>query len=98
MDYQLISIATVLRDYIDVKEDVGYIDDEHKQLVDIADTIWNVGMDVADLAPDYQVVYYKQSPETWVAVFKDMEALATQVSSHNVHDLVDDYRYLVEEA
>ena len=92
MNYQLVSIATILRDYIDA----GYRDNGHEQLVDIADSIYNSGTKVDTMTPEYQKIYATQTPEFWALVFKDIKALDSQVSSHNVHDLLDDYKELLK--
>lgn len=97
MNYQLVSIATILRDYIDVAEDVGYLNDEHEKLVDIADGLYNTPNTVTDMTPNYQTIYYKQTPEFWALVFKDINAIDSQVNTHSVHDLLDDYKALMED-
>jgi hypothetical protein len=88
-------VATVLRDYVDVKNDVGFKDQAHEMLVDIADTLNSTNVKVADMLPEYQTAYNAQTPEFWELVLKDIDALNTQVDSHNVHDLLDDYKYML---
>lgn len=96
MNYQLISIPVVLRDYVDVKADVEYKSLEHEMLVDIADSLYNVGIPVEAMQEKYQKAYATQTPEFWASVLKDVKSLSYEVSSHDVHDLLDEYKALLK--
>ena len=53
--YDLVSTLVILRDWVDVGD--AYINEEHKNLVDIADSLFNGGIDVEDMFPKYQSLY-----------------------------------------
>ena len=88
--YDLVSMLVILRDWASV-EDGDYINDEHKKLVDIADTLYNVGISVDEMKPEFQKVYKKYGEEFFDKVLDDVSALDTQVTSSNVNDLIADY-------
>ena len=50
--YQLVSMAAILRDYVDMSN--WYKDDQHEKFVDIADSLYNVGIKPEDFLPIHQ--------------------------------------------
>lgn len=97
MNYQAISFATVLRDYTDVK----YMNEEHRQLVDLADSIFNTGMTPESnpewYLPEYRELYNRYDKKFWDKVLQDVRAIDSQVDRYNVDDLEDSYAYLLSE-
>lgn len=95
INYQVVSVGAILRDYIDPK----YINDEHKRLVDIADSLYNINIPVEEWNDNpefnYKALYYSYGKEFWDLVLKDMGAIDSQISEHNTQDLIDDYNYMV---
>ena len=88
--YDLVSSLAILRDYA-VIEDSDYVNEEHKLLVDIADSLFNVGASVANNFKDeYKEVYDKYGKSYFNKVLKDMRALDSQIGSGNVNDLIDE--------
>ena len=87
--YDLVSTLVVLRDWVDV--DSAYLNNEHKLLVDIADFLYNSGLGVDYLKPKSKLVYDKYGKNYFDEILNDIQALDTQVSSHNINDLIDDY-------
>lgn len=92
MKYQLVSVGAILRDYIEPE----YINKEHEMLVDIADSFWQAGITKEQLKPEYKQLYDNYSPEWWKLVFKDMNAIESQIDGHE-QELIDDYKMMVEE-
>lgn len=92
MKYQLVSVGAVLRDYTEPK----YINEEHKKLVDIADSFWQAGITAEQLKPEYKRLYDNYPPEWWKLVFKDMGAIESQISGHE-QELIDDYNTMLFE-
>lgn len=89
IDYTLVSEGAVLRDYIDVP----YKNDEHKLLVDIADSMYNVGIDPDDFKDEYKKVYKQYGDDYFTKVIQDMEALDSQLyNDSKVEELVADYQ------
>ena len=88
MQYQLISVATVLRDYTEVE----YKNDNHKMFVDIADCMLNAGVPVEQMLPEAQEAYRTQDTSFWQMVKDDYNALDSQVNRNNVDDLILDYQ------
>lgn len=97
LPYQAVSVATMLRDYIEVE----YINDEHKRLCDCADSVYNAGIprEMWNDNPDYDYkgLYDRYGKEFWAEVFKDMDAIDTQLDSYNADDLEDDYNYIKQQ-
>jgi hypothetical protein len=94
MEYQLVSVATVLRDYIEVE----YKSQLQKDLVDIADSLYNAGLSVADFSSDYQVKYYEQTPEFWANTLADIKAIKSQLTNdRHRDDLIADYAEMIAE-
>lgn len=88
--YDLVSMLLILRDWTDVED--GYINSEHKALVDIADTLYNVGGNMANhLSPEYKVVYDKYGRDYFDQVLDDASAIDSQISRNNVGDLIAEY-------
>ncbi len=89
--YQLVSMITILRDYLPY-EYQEYRDDEHEKLSDIADSLY------ADIAtPDqfkgeYQTLYKKYGPDYFAKVLEDMSAIDSQLTTdEKVDELYADY-------
>lgn len=93
--YELVSTLTVLRDYADV--DDAYVSDEHKKLVDIADSIYNADIDPESMYDEYKSLYKKYGKSYFDKVLKDIRAIDSQISSSNVRDLADEYESRVAE-
>lgn len=94
LPYQAVSVATMLRDYIEV----GYINDEHKRLCDLADTIYHTGMtperNPEMFRPEYKGLYNRYGKEFFATAYKDMKAIDSQLDAYNADDLEDDYNYI----
>lgn len=92
--YQAVSVATMLRDFTEVE----YINDEHKRLCDCADCVYNANIprEAWNDNPeyDYKGLYDRYGKEFWDKVFKDMEAIDSQLEPYNADDLEDDYNYI----
>lgn len=88
--YDLVSMLVALRDYISI-DDTDYINDEHRMLVDVADSLYNAGITVAEMSPEYQAVYNKYGKDFFDLVLDDVAALDTQITANNVNDLIEDY-------
>lgn len=95
--YQAVSMNVVLRDYIDP----DYINTEHKDLCDLADTIYATGMTPVSnpefYKPQYREVYNSQTKEWWDLVIADIRAIKSQLDSGNKSDLISDYTELINE-
>ena len=95
--YQLVSEGAILRDYIDVE----YLSDEHKRLVDIADSLYNINIPVEQWGDnpefDYKKLYKEYGEEYWKLVLKDMSAIDSQLTSEYHRDeLIGEYEYQLE--
>lgn len=84
--YDLVSSFVILRDYADV--DDSYITDEHRDLVDIADSIYNADISVSDMSKKYQDVYKKYGKAYFDKVLKDIRAIDSQIDNTSINDLV----------
>lgn len=85
---ETVSMAVVLRDWGDIE----YLGEEHKKLVDIADSLFNIGMSVAEaMTPEYKVLFEKYGRDYWENVLKDARAIDSQIESYNCNDLMLDY-------
>ena len=95
--YQAVSMNIVLRDYIDP----DYINTEHEDLCDLADTIYATGMTPVSnpefYKPQYREVYNSQTKEWWDLVIADIRAIKSQLDSGNKSDLISDYVELINE-
>ena len=87
--YDLVSSLVILRDWGDIGD--AYINDEHKALVDIADTLYNAGISPDEMSKEYKAVYDKYGKKFFDMVIDDASAIDSQISSSNVNDLVDEY-------
>lgn len=88
--YDLVSMLVALRDYADVSD--AYVNDEHGKLVDIADSLYNVGRDVIEkMKPEFKKVYEKYGKDYFDEVLDDVSALDSQLTRNNVNDLIADY-------
>ena len=89
--YQIVSMAAILRDHMDLV-DKAYKDATHKKLTDIADSLYNVGLDPTDMFPEYSQLYARMGKEYFDKVLDDMYAIDSQLTSDDkVQELVDDY-------
>lgn len=90
--YQLVSMAAILRDHINIDEQ-QYVNDTHEKLTDIADSIYNVGEDVVERFKDeYKPLYDQYGKAYFDQVLDDMEALDGQVNSDaKVEELLADF-------
>ena len=87
--YDLVSTLVILRDWVDV--DNAYLNNEHKSLVDIADFLYNSGLDADSLQPEYKSIYNKYGEEFFDKVIEDASAIDSQINHNNVNDLIADY-------
>ena len=87
--YQIVSMAAILRDYVEPK----YVGKYHKLLVDVADSLYNVGRSIAnDFLPEYKEVYDRMGAEYWDKVLDDMYAIDGQLTTQaKVDELLADY-------
>lgn len=92
ISYQLVSEGAILRDYIEPE----YINDEHKRLVDIADSLYNLNIPVEEWGDnpeyDYKKLYREYGDEFWKLVIKDMGAIDSQMSDYHRDELIEDYK------
>lgn len=89
--YDMVSTLVILRDYANV-EDEDYINNEHKLLVDIADTLYNVGRGmVTNLSGEYKNLYEMYGEDYFDKVLDDVTAIDSQMSDQNLNDLIEDY-------
>lgn len=99
IEYQAVSMAVILRDYT---ENLPYINDEHKRLTDIADTLYNANIPVENWNNNpefnYKELYNRYGKEFWDLVLKDVGAIDSQVNQYNIEDLKLDYRDTIEQA
>ena len=88
-NYQVVSMAVILRDIIDPK----YINQEHKDLVDIADCMYNNNLGREYLKPEYQELYDKYGYAYWQNVLHDASAIDSQLTGSGTHEqeLILDY-------
>lgn len=93
--YQAVSIGAILRDY----EKPEYANDEHRHLTDLADTIYNTCMTPTSnpefFYPQFKRLYDQYSKEFWDLVLRDMRAIDSQISDHNIDDLREEYKELL---
>ena len=87
--YQIVSMAAILRDYVEPQ----YVGKFHKQLVDVADSLYNVGRSIAnDFLSEYKEVYDRMGTEYWDKVLDDMYAIDGQLTTQaKVDELLADY-------
>ena len=84
--YDLVSSFVILRDYADVND--SCVSDEHRDLVDIADSIYNADISVSDMSKKYQDVYKKYGKAYFDKVLKDIRAIDSQIDHTSINDLV----------
>ena len=96
--YNLVSSFVILRDYATL--DDAYVDEEHKILVDIADTMFNVNLPAKymydQMLPEYKSVYDKYGSSYFDKVLRDTIALNSQISGNNVEDLIAEVNDLLK--
>ena len=86
--YQLVSMAVNLRDYTDP----GYKNDEHEKLVDIADSLYNVGISPDSFYDEYKQLYDRYGKEYFDKVLKDAQAIDSQLTDDDkVNELYAEY-------
>lgn len=88
--YEVVSAAVILRDIANPE----YINDEHRMLVDIADSLYNANIGPEYLKPEYRALYDKYGKEFWNLVIQDASAIDSQVSGHEQELLADYADYL----
>ena len=89
--YQLVSMATILRDYL-APEDQDYRDDEHEKLSDIADSLYADTATPDQFKGEYQTLYKKYGPDYFAKVLEDMAAIDSQLTTdEKVDELYADY-------
>ena len=89
LPYDLVSMLVVLRDYVDTSS--AYVSDEHNKLVDIADSMYNAGLNIDEMRPEYKSVYEKYGRKFFDTVLKDASAIDSQLTRNNLNDLIADY-------
>lgn len=87
--YQLVSMAAMLRDYID-QDDQVYLDREHEKLTDIADSLYADVVTPDQFKDEYQTLYKQYGPDYFAKVLEDMEAIDSQLTTD---DKVDELWY-----
>lgn len=92
--YQLVSMAAILRDYIDPE----YANQEHRYLTGIADYLYNAtisrnpGKESENLLPEYKAVYDKYGRDYFEKVLDDMYAIDGQLTGEGKErELFEDY-------
>lgn len=89
IDYTWVSMPAILRDWTD---DLKYTNKEHQQLVDIADSLYNVGINPKEFKADYKNLYDKYGKEYFDKVLDDMSAMDGQLTDFDkAHELAADY-------
>ena len=89
IDYTWVSMPAILRDWTDK---LKYKNKEHQQLVDIADSLYNVGINPKEFKADYKSLYDKYGKEYFDKVLDDMRALDSQLTDFDkAHELAADY-------
>lgn len=91
--YQLVSMAAMLRDYIDPDEMV-YLDREHKKLTDIADSLYAAVVTPDQFKDEYKKLYDEMGADYFDKVLDDMQAIDSQLTSD---DKVDELWYDYED-
>lgn len=90
--YDLVSELVILRDYADVSR--SYLTDEHEKLVDISDTLYNMGWFdelVSRIKSNYPDIFEKYGEDFFKKVIDDASAIDSQIRPNNVQDLIDEY-------
>lgn len=87
--YQLVSMAAMLRDYID-QDDQVYLNREHEKLTDIADSLYADVVTPDQFKDEYQTLYKQYGPDYFAKVLEDMEAIDGQLTTD---DKVDELWY-----
>lgn len=91
-NYELVSMAVILRDITEPK----YINEEHKKLVDIADTLYNANIGVEYFKEDYKELYNKYNKNNfWQNVLRDAGAIDSQLQGHE-NELLETYNKAIE--
>lgn len=93
LPYQLISMAAMLRDYIDPEEMV-YLDREHEKLTDIADSLYAAVVTPDQFKDEYKKLYDDMGADYFDKVLDDMRAIDSQLTSD---DKVDELWYDYED-
>lgn len=89
--YQLVSMITILRDYLPY-EYQEYRDDEHEKLSDIADSLYADTATPDQFKREYQTLYKKYGPDYFAKVLEDMSAIDSQLTTdEKVDELYADY-------
>ncbi len=80
--YQVVSMAVILRDIVKPK----YINEEHKDLVDIADMFYNANLGPEYLKDEYKGLYERYGKEFFDLVLKDASAIDSQLTGSGTHE------------
>jgi hypothetical protein len=86
--YDLVSSFVILRDWVDV--DNAYVDNEHKMLVDIADSLYNANISIDDMQDKYKALYNKYGKDYFDMVIEDAQAIDSQLTHNNIDDFIAD--------
>lgn len=96
IEYSLVSEAACLRDYYD--EEIKYINEEHKMLVNIADSMFNLGYKLTlehTIHHEYLKLIEKYGCKYFQEVIGDMACIDSQLSFNNSADLLIQYTYKI---
>ena len=93
--FDMVSAYVILRDYCDLSDD-NYINNEHKMLVDLADSIYALDLSEEELLSllakknkqETIDIYNKYGSEYFDTVLRDIDALDSQIGPNNVGDLI----------
>jgi hypothetical protein len=86
--YDLVSSFVILRDWVDV--DNAYVNNEHKMLVDIADSLYNAGISIDEMQDKYKTLYNKYGEDYFDTVIEDAQAIDSQLTHNNIEDFIAD--------
>lgn len=93
--YDLVSMAGILRDYVSPK----YLNREHQFLVDIADSLYNTGINPKEFKAEYRDLYDQYGKSFWDKVLADMSAIDGQIyDNRGASDLFADYQDRIGDA
>lgn len=93
--YDLVSMAGILRDYVSPK----YLNREHQLLVDIADSLYNTGINPKEFKAEYRDLYDQYGKSFWDKVLADMSAIDGQIyDNRGASDLFADYQDRIGDA
>ena len=99
INYQAVSMAVIIRDIADLKP-WHYLNDEHKDLVDIADFLYNANLGAEYLKPEAKALYDEYGKDYFREVLKDAAAIDSQLTGDGMHEqeLLLDYQDVISGA